>query len=170
MDPILLSLRSAPESEQRQTLTRCCGSSRWVEGMISSLEQLKSDHELLSYADRLWATLKKEDFLEAFSHHPQIGADPEQIRKKFAATEGWSSDEQSGMSAATTEVIDRLAQGNRVYIERFGYLFIVCATGKSASEMLSLLEVRLNNDPEIELYVAAAEQAKITKLRLEKSG
>ena len=110
----------------------------------------------------------RQDYLEAFSHHPQIGADPEKLRKKFKGTHQWASHEQSGMREASEACIQELAQRNREYYDRFGYIFIVCATGKTANEMLSLLKDRLSNTQETELLIAANEQAKITQIRLEK--
>lgn len=161
----LLNAMSTPEA--KQALERCCGSSRWVEGMLArrpfaSLEALFRD------AEAVWAALERADFLEAFSHHPQIGADPAELAKRFARTATWSSSEQARVHEATPLTIQELVTGNARYLERFGFIFIVCASGKSAEEMLGLLEARIDNEPERELSIAAAEQAKITRLRLEK--
>jgi len=123
---------------------------------------------LLSAADEESAALSPSDVLEAFSHHPQIGADLEELRRKFQSTAAWSASEQARVSEADEATLLALRDGNRAYRERFGYLFVVCATGKSAAEMLALLRARLEHDPEMELRVAAAEQAKIARLRLEK--
>jgi 2-oxo-4-hydroxy-4-carboxy-5-ureidoimidazoline decarboxylase len=90
------------------------------------------------------------------------------LRKKFQRTQTWSASEQSGVSQADEDILERLVQGNQRYLERFGYIFIVCATGKSAEEMCILLEERMNNPLDLELDIAAAEQAKITHIRLEK--
>lgn len=122
---------------------------------------------LLDQAEEIWYECSEDDWKEAFAHHPEIG-DVESLTKKFASTAQWASGEQSGVNAATTETITALAEGNRLYEEKFGYIFIVCATGKSAEEMLALLQHRLKNDPEKEIRIAAAEQNKITKLRLQK--
>ena len=122
---------------------------------------------LLAAAEERWGGLSKADFLEAFSHHPRIGG-KDALRAKFAQTRDWAQGEQAATSAASEEVIEALARGNDEYEKRFGYIFIVCATGKSAGEMLGLLRARLDNDPERELVIAAAEQAKITALRLKK--
>lgn len=127
-----------------------------------------STRALLSEADRVWSELEKQDYLEAFSHHPQIGADLGELEKKFTNTAVWSASEQSGAALAPAETLRALRDANRAYLARFGFIFIVCATGKSAEQMLSFLRERLPNDPDTELRVAAAEQAKITKLRLEK--
>ena len=167
-DQIVQWLLQQPQPESVQALMRCCGSTRWAELLHQALPDIKDDQSLFERSDHIWKQMDQEDYLEAFSHHPQIGADPEQIRRRFKSTQSWSSEEQSGMNEADEGIIQRLAQGNREYLERFGYIFIVCATGKSAVEMLDLLEARLPNAPEDELLIAAQEQAKITRLRMEK--
>ena len=123
--------------------------------------------ELLEKAEEIWYECSEDDWKEAFAHHPKIG-DVESLTKKFASTAQWASGEQSGVNTATEESITALAEGNHLYEEKFGYIFIVCATGKSAEEMLTLLRDRLKNNPEKEIKIAAAEQNKITKLRLQK--
>lgn len=147
-------------------LTRCCGASRWVAGMAAR-RPYASLATLVAAADAIESELGREDWLEAFGHHPRIG-DISSLRAKFADTKAWASSEQSGTASASEAVLQGLAEGNQAYEERFGYIFIVCATGKSAAEMLALLKARLGNDPDKEWRVAAAEQAKITRLRLEK--
>ncbi len=120
---------------------------------------------LLKAASEFWAGLSPSDWLEAFRHHPRIG-DKESLRRKFASTGAWASQEQAGTAGADEEVLDELARSNALYEEKFGFIFIVCATGRSAGEMLADLKKRLGNDPEAELRVAAAEQDKIIRLRL----
>jgi allantoicase len=147
-------------------LMLCCGSTKWA----TSLEKqrpFKSKKELFERVDASWDTLKNTDWLEAFSHHPKIG-DIDNLRKKFAATRSWAEGEQSGAVKAPEEVLKKLARYNETYLEKYGYIFIVCATGKSATEMLQILEERLNNEPSNELQIAAEEQKKITLIRLEK--
>ena len=124
--------------------------------------------QLTNRGAELWWSLDREDWLEAFSHHPRIGEDPEALRVRYANTASWSSGEQSGMAAASDEILQALAAGNRAYGERFGYVFLVCASGKSAAEMLAILQSRIDNEPSAELRIAAGEQAKITVLRLAK--
>jgi 2-oxo-4-hydroxy-4-carboxy-5-ureidoimidazoline decarboxylase len=155
-----------PPDDARAALLRCCGSRRWAEGMLAR-RPFASPTELFAAGYEVWSGLGREDALEAFAAHPRIG-DGEGLRKKFAATADWASHEQSGVAAADDEILRQLADGNRQYEERFGYIFIVCATGKTAREMLDVLNARLCNSPERELWIAAAEQAKITRLRLEK--
>lgn len=147
-------------------LLRCCGARRWAEAMAKR-RPFGSEAELLTAAEEIWQDLAPEDWREAFSHHPKIG-DLASLRAKFASTQQWAEGEQAGVAGAAEEVLYALAEGNEAYEKKFGFIFIVCATGKSAGEMLALLQQRLPNDPEIELKIAAAEQAKITKIRLEK--
>jgi 2-oxo-4-hydroxy-4-carboxy-5-ureidoimidazoline decarboxylase len=162
----LSRLDGLPEEQALSAFLRCCGSSRWAEAMVGG-RPYRREAALLAAAERAFATLGREDWLEAFAHHPRIG-DRAALAARFAATRAWSASEQSSMAAAGEDVIDALAEGNRAYEERFGYVFIVFATGKTAPEMLALLRERLPNDPEAELRIAASEQAKITALRLRK--
>lgn len=160
-------LNNLSAAEAKAALTRCCGAHRFVENMMAA-RPFAADQSVFIRAKAVWEALGKDDYLEAFSHHPKIGASVESLRKKFPTTQDWSAGEQAGVQAATEQVLEDLAQGNRDYEARFGYIFIVCATGKSAAEMLALLQARLHNDPAEELEIAAGEQAKITQIRLEK--
>jgi len=154
-------LNALSAEEARAALTGCCGSARWVSGMLSR-RPWASAAELYADAEAVWGGLGREDFLEAFAHHPRIGAPPEQIDG------AWARQEQARAGDADGQTRRALAEANERYLRRFGYIFIVCATGKSAAEMLGLLEQRLDNAPERELAIAAGEQARITRLRLEK--
>jgi 2-oxo-4-hydroxy-4-carboxy-5-ureidoimidazoline decarboxylase len=118
-------------------------------------------------AGRLFRSLTDEDWREAFAGHPKIG-DLSDLRKKFPATAGMSEAEQSGLSRTPEKILAELASANERYEQKFGYIFIVCATGKSAGEMLAILNDRLNNHPDAEITIAAHEQEKITQLRLNK--
>jgi 2-oxo-4-hydroxy-4-carboxy-5-ureidoimidazoline decarboxylase len=160
------AINSMPPDAAGAAFLRCCGSHRWAERMAAR-RPFASSAGLFDAADVIWADLGRDDWLEAFAAHPRIG-DLDGLRKKFAATADWASHEQSGVAVANEDVLRRLADGNRRYEEQFGYIFIVCATGKTASEMLDILNARLTNTPDQELRIAAAEQAKITRLRLEK--
>lgn len=151
----------------RAALQRCCGAQRWVEGMIAA-RPFASTAALYDSAERVWSGLAREDYLEAFSHHPRIGEDAAALRARFPQTAAWAQGEQAGVAGADDAMLAALAANNRRYFERFGYIFIVCASGKSAPEMAALLAVRLDNEPDIELAIAAREQARITRLRLEK--
>jgi len=159
-------LDEASAAEARELLRTCCGSTRWVQRM-EARRPFGNQEALLSSAAEVWWSLGEDDWRQAFAHHPKIG-DRESLRKRFASTASWAADEQKGAIDASESVLDALARGNRDYEEKFGYIFIVCATGKSAPEMLALLEARLPNDPEPEMKNAAEEQMKITRLRLEK--
>ena len=166
-DALLTWLNELSAEACAATLHRCCGSTRWARRMAAH-GRFGSRTELHGLADHHWWDLADGDWHEAFTHHPRIGADVAKLREKFAPTASWSAGEQSGVAAADEGTLEALAQGNRDYEARFGFLFIVCATGKSASEMLHLLQERIDNDPAAELRIAAGEQAKITHLRLEK--
>lgn len=159
-------INAMSDAEAEAALTRCCGSRRWVDEM-NNARPFHNRDDLFAKADAIWSKCERADFLEAFSHHPKIG-DVENLRRRFAETAHWSEGEQSGMNQASDAVIARLAEANAEYEKKFGYIFIVCATGKSASEMLAILESRLGNGPEEEIRIAAGEQAKITRIRLEK--
>lgn len=156
----------APEAAA-ETLRRCCGSERWVKGMVAARPFTSRAH-LFGAAESVWWHLDEADWREAFTHHPRIGADVAALREKFAATAEWSAGEQAAVSEASEETLKDLARGNRAYEERFGFLFIVCATGQSAEQMLAALERRMPNPPANEVRIAAGEQAKITRIRLGK--
>lgn len=162
----LEQLNSLPEKALACELIKCCGSQRWVTAMLAERPYFTED-TLYTLSDTIWSELAAEDYLEAFAQHPQIG-NLETLKEKFANTADWANDEQQGANQASKEVLQALHQGNQTYLQKFGYIFIVCATGKSAKQMLDLLEARLTNKPQVELPIAAAEQNKITKLRLKK--
>lgn len=164
----LEELNQAPEDEAAISLRRCCGAEKWVRSMLQA-RPFSSLGDMFEKAEAASDELTRQDWIEAFSHHPRIGS-IESLRNRFAEvhTREWSTGEQSGVQQASEEVLEALARGNEEYENKFGYIFIVCATGKSAQEMLALLETRLPHSPEEELQVAASEQRKITRLRLEK--
>ena len=124
-----------------------------------------SRESLLSAAQEEWQSLDEHDWREAFTHHPKIG-DRAALRERFPATHDLSAREQAGVAAASDAVLDALAAANRRYETRFGYIFIVCASGLTADDMLARLNARLTNAPADEIAIAAGEQAKITALRL----
>jgi 2-oxo-4-hydroxy-4-carboxy-5-ureidoimidazoline decarboxylase len=160
------AINSMPPDDAGAAFLLCSGSHRWAERMLARRPFASAD-QLFATADQVWTALGCDDLLEAFAAHPRIG-DLDELRKKFAPTAALASREQAGVVGAGDDILRQLADGNRRYEERFGYIFIVCATGKSAAEMLDILNVRLRNTPERELAIAAAEQAKITRLRMEK--
>ena len=159
-------LNCLPDAEAQNELLKCCGSRNWARRMVAECP-FNSLNKLFDSADQIWWSLEASDWLEAFHSHPKIG---EQKATAAVAVEAqkWSEDEQSGIRNSAQETTDALAKLNREYEEKFGYIFIVCASGKRSEEMLAILRQRLGNNPEEELRVAAAEQAKITQLRLTK--
>ena len=162
----LARLNALDPDEAERELLKCCGSAAWARALAAQ-RPFADVEELLLAADQVWWRLGTRDWHEAFSSHPKIGA-----RKAAQAQDAqaalWSEQEQAGARAAEQATLTALAQANRVYEEKFGHIFIVCATGKTAAQMLSILRARLPNDPGIELRNAADEQRKITRLRLEK--
>jgi 2-oxo-4-hydroxy-4-carboxy-5-ureidoimidazoline decarboxylase len=162
----LTELNALPIDRAREAFARCCGATVWVDAMCAA-RPFADRAALLEHADMAARALGREDWLDAFAHHPRIG-DVEALRRRFATTAAWARDEQRGAASASEQVLTALADGNRTYERRFGYIFIVCAAGKSADEMLEILESRLGNDPARELAIASAEQRAITRSRLEK--
>jgi hydroxyisourate hydrolase len=144
-------------------LLRCNGSRAWAKRMAE--ETFADEESLIGRADSIWWGLSREDWDEAFAAHPRIGSKKDVDKKPEKA---WSSKEQAGAAAANEETLAALAQANADYEARFGRIYIVCATGKSAEEMLGIARSRLANDPETEVRIAAEEQRKITRIRLHK--
>ncbi|MDQ3800431.1 MAG: 2-oxo-4-hydroxy-4-carboxy-5-ureidoimidazoline decarboxylase [Acidobacteriota bacterium] len=157
--------QASSETAQAQLLD-CCGSQKWARAMTEA-RPFANLTELLDEAARIWRGLDAADWLEAFAAHPKIGA-RRTAPKQTAQSARWSHGEQSGASSADGSVLDAMAEANRLYERKFGYIFIVCATGKSAEEMLEICRRRLDNEPEAELEIAAEEQRKITEIRLKK--
>jgi len=153
------------EVDAATALKKCCGAPAWVTAMVQA-RPFENTDTLFQKADALWFDLPENEWLEAFAHHPRIGES--QLREKFASTAQWSAGEQAGVTRASEEVIQGLAVGNDAYYEKFGFVFLICATGKSAEEMLLALQKRLQNDRVTELQNAAQEHSAITKIRLEK--
>ena len=159
-------LNSLPPVEAEKELLQCCGSTRWAQQMAATCP-FKTLEALLASANTIWWSLDRNDWLEAFRSHPKIGekkaADPVSTQASQ-----WSGQEQAGVATASQETVDSLATLNRAYEEKFGFIFIICATGKTSAEMMSSLRERLEHDAVDELPIAAAEQSKITALRLNK--
>jgi OHCU decarboxylase len=162
----LRHLNELSQAEVERELLKCCGSSEWA-SRLAARRPFEGLDQLVEAADETWWNLPGEDWLEAFGSHPKIG-------EKNAAqpvpkdAQSWSEEEQSGVRHASRETISELTEANRAYEAKFGYIFIVCATGKSMEEMLALLRERLPHEPFAELRIAAGEQSKITRLRLKK--
>ena len=155
-----------PAEKKKELLLQCCGANEWVEKMLPvfPVEDLV---ELLEAAEDKWNQCTAESWGEAFEHHPTIG-DIDSLKEKFANTAGWASKEQSGVNSADENTLHELKDYNIEYQDKFGFIFIICATGLTATVMLKALKERISNAVEIEINNAAVEQLKITKLRLEK--
>ncbi|MGI9518997.1 MAG: allantoinase AllB [Pirellulaceae bacterium] len=155
------------EPQQRtSSLQQCCASTTWLARMVDG-GPFANDTDVMVRAEDAWHGLSEHDWLEAFAAHPRIG-DLNSLREKYANTRGLARGEQAAVDSAQQSTLVRLAEANDEYFSSFGFIFIVCATGKSAPEMLEILEQRLANSRQLELENAAAEQLKITKLRLGK--
>lgn len=160
------NINSVSEEDASHSFRQCCTSERWITRMVTARPYQNLAGLLLS-ADTNWHDLTEEDYLQAFDGHPKIG-DVGSLKAKYANTKALAAGEQSSVEGAGETTIQALAQGNSDYEDKFGFIFIVCATGKSASEMLELLLARLPNDRDTELRNAAEEQRKIFHIRLEK--
>ena len=159
-------LNSLTDEDATKELLQCCGSKRWASATATGRPY--SDIEtLLATSDDIWWSLDRDDWLEAFRSHPKIGG-KKSADKVSAQSQQWSGDEQSGVANASNETSSSLAALNEAYEHKFGYIFIICATGKTSDEMLAALRERLQHDAEAELPIAAAEQSEITELRLKK--
>ena len=163
----LSELNQLPKPALAKALQTCCGSTAWVESM-RAIFPVADAETLMAESTKQWSNLREADWREAFTHHPKIGGDVEALRAKFASTSTWAEGEQASVKQASQTTLEALATGNEDYERRFGYIFIVCATGKTAAEMLVLLQARLPNPPADEILIAADEQDKITRIRLEK--
>jgi 2-oxo-4-hydroxy-4-carboxy-5-ureidoimidazoline decarboxylase len=152
--------------EAAQEILACCGSAVWARAVVAR-RPLDDDTSLLAASDETWWCLRPSDWMEAFSKHPRIGERkvPQVASEQSAA---WSAQEQQDVADAEDSLQLALAEGNREYERRFDRVFIVCATGKSAPEILEILRRRLRNDDFTELQEAAEEQRKITNIRLKK--
>ena len=165
-DTALAGLNQSPPEAALAALLTCCGSPRWA-AQMAALRPFEASAALLRQADATWWNLGETDKLAAFAAHPRIG-ERKAAHDTGAQAATWSANEQAGVAQANSDTRERLAAANAAYFERFGFSFIVCATGKSAAELLALLEQRLHNSRAAELRTAAEEQAKISRLRLTK--
>jgi 2-oxo-4-hydroxy-4-carboxy-5-ureidoimidazoline decarboxylase len=166
MNSVLASWNALPDDDAAWAILSCCGSKRWA-AMLANSRPFNEDASLLRRADEIWWQLDEADWVEAFATHPRIGERkaPGVASEQSAA---WSATEQDGVADAGGSVLTALAECNRRYEERFGRIYIVCAAGKSADELLEILKHRLVNDEKRELREAAEQQRQITALRLKK--
>jgi 2-oxo-4-hydroxy-4-carboxy-5-ureidoimidazoline decarboxylase len=170
----IAELNRSPKDQALAVLLECCGSRAWAIRMVES-RPFVDRTSLQNAAGNIWWSLQEQDWLEAFSRHPKIGerspgagSSSQLTERRSSVEQSFSAEEQSGMFQASGETAILIAELNRTYEARFGYIFIICAAGRPAAEMLAALESRLSNAPKLELKVAAAEQAKIMHLRLDK--
>jgi 2-oxo-4-hydroxy-4-carboxy-5-ureidoimidazoline decarboxylase len=163
----LTELNNQKAEQSSHTFMQCCTSSAWVQRMVDA-RPFNSEDALRMAGDTAWQGLQEADFLEAFEGPPKIG-DVSSLRAKYANTKELAGNEQGLVKEANDEVLNVLSQGNADYEEKFGFIFIVCATGKSAKEMSDLLQARLPNNKATELVNAAEEQRKIFQLRIDKA-
>eukprot|EP00285_Hemiselmis_virescens_P000047 CAMPEP_0173378216 /NCGR_PEP_ID=MMETSP1356-20130122/1409_1 /TAXON_ID=77927 ORGANISM="Hemiselmis virescens, Strain PCC157" /NCGR_SAMPLE_ID=MMETSP1356 /ASSEMBLY_ACC=CAM_ASM_000847 /LENGTH=169 /DNA_ID=CAMNT_0014331207 /DNA_START=86 /DNA_END=595 /DNA_ORIENTATION=+ len=156
-------INALSNEEAYKSFWACCGCKKYAESMVAS-RPFVTRTDMFDKSDAIWATCGRPEILEAFLAHPKIGDN------KAAAAHGgkWASGEQKGMDAASSGTAAAMAKGNAEYEAKMGFRYIVCATGKTAEEMFSILQSRINNDPATELAAGAAEQNKITHLRLNK--
>ncbi|HEY1897073.1 MAG TPA: 2-oxo-4-hydroxy-4-carboxy-5-ureidoimidazoline decarboxylase [Terracidiphilus sp.] len=165
MNPVLVAWNQSDQRSALDAMLACCAARRWAQSMVA-LRPFQTVEALSLTADEVWSTMEEPDWMDAFSSHPRIGeckAAPQPTRSAV-----WSEREQSGASSAGNDVLAQLAAGNAAYEQRFGFTYIVCATGKSADEMLAILQRRLANDRAAELREAAEQQRQITQIRLRK--
>jgi OHCU decarboxylase len=158
-------LNELPPSEAESVFLDCCGSREWASQMAGA-RPFPMVEQMFEAAENIWEALPPADWLEAFAGHPKIGSKKPAGRKRRASE--WSAEEQSGVDVSDPNVRKQFAEMNRLYHEKFGFIFIVCASGKSADEMLAIVKARIRNSVETELRLAAEEQKKITEIRLAK--
>lgn len=165
MNQVLAAWNEADSATAFNTMIACCGARRWAAAMVA-LRPIDSVAELSAAADRVWSKMEEADWMEAFACHPRIGE--RKTVHASAQSTAWSRQEQSSASAAGECVLSEIAAGNAHYEQRFGFTYIVCATGKGAEEMLAILNRRLGSDRATELREAAEQQRQITQIRLGK--
>lgn len=162
----LLALNDLNQSEAEQWFSQCCAAPKWFEAMTKA-RPFNDFDTIIESAQEVWQQCTTADFLSAFEAHPMIG-DVNSLREKYAATKAIASNEQQGASQANEQTLQALADANHQYLAKHGFIFIICATGLSANTMLNALQQRIDNSTQTEIQLAAAEQIKITLLRLEK--
>jgi OHCU decarboxylase len=165
MNPILSAWNAAPADDATASLLSCCAAQNWAEAIVAK-RPFPSEEDLYIAADQVWKTMLEEDWMQAFRAHPRIGE--RKVEQATAQSKQWSSQEQSSVDQANAAILAQLASGNQRYEQLFGFTYIVCASGKSADEMLAILQRRLGSDCNTELREAAEQQRQITQLRLRK--
>ena len=166
MNQVLRRWNQASRAEAVGEIVACCGAAAWS-AMLAERRPFPDEASLLAASDEAWLSLAPSDWLEAFRSHPRIGETSAKASMP-AQSASWSRQEQDGVSTSTEPVKATLADANRAYEQKFGHIFIVCAAGKSAVEILAILRRRMQNDEDTELRDAAEQQRQITQLRLKK--
>jgi 2-oxo-4-hydroxy-4-carboxy-5-ureidoimidazoline decarboxylase len=166
MNGVLARWNGLPAQEAAQEILACCGSTTWARA-LAARRPFRDASSIMATSDEVWNRLSPQDWLEAFSMHPRIG-EREAPQAASAQSAAWSAQEQQKVAAVGETTHAALQEANREYENRFDRVFIVCASGKSAAEMLDILRRRLRNDDATELREAAEEQRKITNIRLKK--
>ena len=166
MNPVLQRWNELDVSSAESEILPCCGSRAWAQE-LASLRPFAEPTDLLTISDGVWSNLDVADWNEAFASHPRIG-ERNAPASATALSSQWSTQEQSAAELADSQIKDELSRANALYEARFGRIYIVCATGKSAEEMLAILRRRLDNEDAVELREAAEQQRQITQLRLRK--
>jgi 2-oxo-4-hydroxy-4-carboxy-5-ureidoimidazoline decarboxylase len=168
MNAKLAAWNAAPEAEALEAMMACCGAQRWAAAMVQ-LRPIAGVLELSAAADREWSKTEEFDWVQAFACHPRIGErSPRATTHASDKSAAWSRQEQSAANSADDDVLAELTEGNRLYEQRFGFTYIVCATGKTAGEMLAILNRRLAGNRDAELREAAEQQRQIMQIRLGK--
>ena len=165
MNSILASWNEADKETALDAMLACCGAHRWAQAMVA-LRPFSGLENLSLTADKVWSIMEETDWLDAFARHPRIGE--RRSTRDLAKSATWSQQEQSSAATATNQVLLELAKGNELYERRFGFTYIVCATGKSAEEMLTIVNRRLASDRDTELREAAEQQRQIMQIRIGK--
>ena len=166
MNEVLARWNHSSATEAAEELLPCCGSPAWAE-RLAGRRPFPGASSLLTASDEVWLSLPPSDWLQVFHSHPRIGETSAKVPVP-ARSSAWSHQEQLQAAAAPDAAKQQLAEANRAYEQKFGYIFIVCATGKSAAEILEILRRRMHNDADTELREAAEQQRQITQLRLKK--
>jgi 2-oxo-4-hydroxy-4-carboxy-5-ureidoimidazoline decarboxylase len=162
---VLSSWNAASVDEALDAMVACCGAQRWAAAMVAR-RPIGSVEQLSEAADEVWSTMEEADWMEAFACHPRIGE--RKATHASAQSAAWSRQEQMSANTAAERILSDLAAGNARYEQRFGFTYIVCATGRSAEEMLEILNRRLASDRAAELREAAEQQRQIMQIRLGK--
>jgi 2-oxo-4-hydroxy-4-carboxy-5-ureidoimidazoline decarboxylase len=164
LNHVLETWNHSDTATARDAMLACCGATRWADAMVAA-RPLQGAAALNETADHIWTLMREADWLEAFACHPRIGQRKTCTTGQSAA---WSTQEQAATAAASDQLLAELAEKNELYEQRFGFTYIVCATGKTGQEMLAILTRRLNSDRQTELREAAEQQRQITQIRLGK--